>query len=133
MTDKELFKLFEYRYSKLCRLESNLDESKNCLERYDGYDNLNLVSNHLYNVMYKEVFKNLMQEIFDLLSIHKDNSCDCSNMLITRVRFKANTLAERDLILNRFKKIFNISNIVTYKRSNQCSSYFYVYFNIDIF
>ena len=69
MTKKELEKLIEYRYSKLCRLEYNSNCSRATLERYNGFDNSELLTNHLYDVIYKECFKNLMNEVFELFSV----------------------------------------------------------------
>lgn len=69
MTEREINKLIEYRYAKLCRLEYKSSSSRDSLERYNGCDNSELLTNHLYDVIYKECFKNLISEIFELLLV----------------------------------------------------------------
>lgn len=70
MTKKEKLLLWEYRYNKLCRLESNETLSRNILLQYDNnIDNHVLLTNHSYDSMYLSIFKDIMSEIFELLKL----------------------------------------------------------------
>lgn len=72
LTDMEILKLQEYRYSKLCRLECKTADSYNLLFRY--MDNKNTLSGHIYNVVYLDCFKSIMRDVFELLEINGGNN-----------------------------------------------------------
>lgn len=74
MNKKEKFLLREYRYNKLCRLENNEILSRNILLQYDNIDNRVLLTNHSYDSMYLSIFKDIMNEIFELLKLTEKES-----------------------------------------------------------
>lgn len=74
MNKKEKLLLREYRYNKLCRLENNEILSRNILLQYDNIDNRVLLTNHSYDSMYLSIFKDIMNEIFELLKLTEKES-----------------------------------------------------------
>lgn len=71
MTEKEKLKLIEYRYVKLCRIECDIAHSYNNLMRFT--DNKNTLTGHMYNVVYMDCFKSVMNDVFELLKINGGN------------------------------------------------------------